>query len=114
MPDLSALSVQWDAGENASWAAELWTGDYQGDWQALLAALFAADIPKVSHNVKDLMRDLLEAGLPAEGFVFDTALAAYLLDATAGKYDLPRLFVAYFNQELPKPAHLEPDAFSPL
>ena len=114
MPDLSALSVQWDAGENASWAAELWTGDYQGDWQALLAALFAADIPKVSHNVKDLMRALLDAGLPAEGFVFDTALAAYLLDATAGKYDLPRLFVAYFNQELPKPVHLEPEAFSPL
>lgn len=114
VPDLSALSVQWDAGENASWAAELWTGDYQGDWQALLAALFAADIPKVSHNVKDLMRALLDAGLPAEGFVFDTALAAYLLDATAGKYDLPRLFVAYFNQELEKPAHLEPDAFSPL
>ena len=114
VPDLSALSVQWDAGENASWAAELWTGDYQGDWNALLAALFAADIPKVSHNVKDLMRALLDAGLPAEGFVFDTALAAYLLDATAGKYDLPRLFVAYFNQELPKPVHLEPDAFSPL
>ena len=114
MPDLSALSVQWDAGENASWAAELWTGDYQGDWQALLAALFAADIPKVSHNVKDLMRALLDAGLPAEGFVFDTALAAYLLDATAGKYDLPRLFVSYFNQELEKPVHLEPDAFSHL
>lgn len=114
MPALSALSVRWDAGGNASWAAELWTGDYQGDWQALLAALFAADIPKVSHNVKDLMRALLDAGLPAEGFVFDTALAAYLLDATAGKYDLPRLFVAYFNQELPKPVHLEPEAFSPL
>ena len=114
VPDLSALSVRWDAGENASWAAELWTGDYQGDWQALLAALFAADIPKVSHNVKDLIRALLDAGLPAEGFVFDTALAAYLLDATAGKYDLPRLFVAYFNQELEQPVHLEPDAFSPL
>ena len=114
VPDLSALSVRWDAGENASWAAELWSGDYQGDWQALLAALFAADIPKVSHNVKDLMSTLLDAGLPAEGFVFDTALAAYLLDATAGKYDLPRLFVSYFNQELEKPVHLEPDAFSPL
>ena len=114
VPDLSALSVQWDAGENASWAAELWTGDYQGDWVALLSALFAADIPQVSHNVKELLRTLLDAGLPAEGFVFDTALAAYLLDATAGKYDLPRLFVSYFNQELPKPVHLEPDAFSPL
>lgn len=112
--DLTAISVHWDTGESTAQTAELWTGDYQGDWQALLAALFAADIPKVSHNVKDLMRALLDAGLPAEGFVFDTALAAYLLDATAGKYDLPRLFVAYFNQELPKPAHLEPDAFSPL
>ena len=112
--DLTAISVHWDTGESTAQTAELWSGDYQGDWQALLAALFAADIPKVSHNVKDLMRDLLDAGLPAEGFVFDTALAAYLLDATAGKYDLPRLFVSYFNQELEKPAHLEPDAFSPL
>ena len=31
------------------------------------------------------MRTLLENGLHAEGFVFDTALAAYLLDATSGK-----------------------------
>ena len=38
---------------------------------------------------------LLERGLPAEGFIFDTALAGYLLDATAGGYDLQRLFVAY-------------------
>ena len=37
-----------------------------------------------------------------------------MLDATAGSYDLPRLFVAYFNEELPKPAHLERDAFAPL
>ena len=45
---------------------------------------------------------------------FDTALAAYLLDATAGSYDLQRLFVTYYNEELPKPLHLEPDAFAPL
>ena len=30
MPNLSALSVQWDAGENASWAAELWTETIRG------------------------------------------------------------------------------------
>ena len=77
-------------------------------------ALFAADVRKVSHNVKDLTRTLLENGLRAEGFVFDTALAAYLLDATAGSYDLARLFVAYFNEELPKALYLEPDAFSLL
>ena len=112
--DLTAISVRWDTGESTAQTAELWTGDYQGDWQALLAALLSGDIRKISHNVKDLMRTLLDGGLPAEGFVFDTALAAYLLDATAGGYDLQRLFVSYFNQELEKPAHLEPDAFSPL
>lgn len=94
--------------------AELFFDKYQGDWNALLNALFAADVRKVSHNVKDLTRTLLENGLRAEGFVFDTALAAYLLDATAGSYDLARLFVAYFNEELPKALYLEPDAFSLL
>ena len=112
--DLTAISVHWDTGESTAQTAELWSGGYQGNWNALLGALLSGDIRKISHNVKDLMRTLLDGGLPAEGFVFDTALAAYLLDATAGGYDLPRLFVSYFNQELGKPAHLEPDAFSPL
>ena len=112
--DLTAISVHWDTGESTAQTAELWSGGYQGNWNALLGALLSGDIRKISHNVKDLMRALLDGGLPAEGFVFDTALAAYLLDATAGGYDLPRLFVAYFNQELEKPAHLAPDAFSPL
>ena len=112
--DLTAISVHWDTGESTAQTAELWSGGYQGNWNALLGALLSGDIRKISHNVKDLMRTLLDGGLPAEGFVFDTALAAYLLDATAGGYDLQRLFVSYFNQELEKPAHLEPDAFSPL
>ena len=114
LPDLSVLSVQWDTGEDTAVAAELQKDTYAGDWHALLAALFSADVCKVSHNVKDMMRALLEQDLPIDGFVFDTALAAYLLDATAGSYDLPRLFVAYFNEELPKPAHQERDAFAPL
>ena len=40
--------------------------------------------------------------------------AAYLLDATAGSYDLGRLFVTYCGAELPKPLYLEADAFSML
>ena len=101
-------------GEGETLSAEFFFDRYQGDWNALLTALFSADIPKVSHNVKDLMRTLLENGLPAEGFTFDTALAAYLIDATSGKYDLPTLFTAYFHGELPAPVHLSPDAFSLL
>ena len=114
LPDLTGVSVVCGTGETTALTAELFFDRYQGDWNALLRALFSADIKKVSHNVKDLMRTLLENGLPAEGFIFDTALAAYLLDATAGSYDLARLFVTYYNEELPKPLHLEKDAFSLL
>ena len=114
LPDLSAVMADCAVGEGETLSAEFFFDRYQGDWNALLTDLFSADIPKVSHNVKDLMRTLLENGLPAEGFLFDTALAAYLLDATSGKYDLPALFTAYFHGELPPPAHLSPDAFSLL
>ncbi len=112
VPDLTALAVACNTGEDSTLTVELYVNRYGGDWNALLTALFSGDIQKVAHNVKDLTRTLLEQRLPAEGFVFDTALAAYLVDATAGSYDLPRLFVGYYNAELPKPAHLEPDAFS--
>ena len=113
LPDLSALAVECEAADSSR-AAELYADRYEGDWQALLTALFSGDIKKAAHNVKDLMAALLAQGFPIEGFVFDTALAAYLLDATAGSYDLQRLFVAYYNEELPRPVHLEPDAFSML
>ena len=114
LPDLAVLSIQWDTGADTAAAAELQENTYRGDWQGLLTALFAADIRKVGHHIKDTMRNLLERGVDAEGYIFDTALAAYLLDATAGSYDLQRLFVAYFNEELPKPTHLEKDAFTLL
>ncbi len=114
LPDLRVLAVECTTGEDSSLMAQLTFETYEGDWNALLTALFSADIAKVSHNVKDLMHLLLENGLPAEGFVYDTAIAAYLLDATAGSYDLQRLFVSYYNEELPKPLYLEPDAFSLL
>ena len=114
LPDLTGLVVVCRNGEDTAVTAELFFEKFSGDWNGLLKALFSGDIKKVSHNVKDLMRTLLENGLPADGFLFDTALAAYLLDATAGSYDLQRLFVAYFNEELPKPLYLQPDAFSLL
>ena len=114
LPDLTGIAVVCRTGEDTVLTAELFFEKFSGDWNSLLKALFSEEIKKVSHNVKDLMRTLLENGLPADGFVFDTALAAYLLDATAGSYDLGRLFVAYYNEELPKPLYLDPDAFSLL
>ena len=114
LDDLRSLAVECEVDETSGQMTLLFFDRYEGDWNALLRALFAADIRKVSHNVKDLMHTLLENGIDCDGFVFDTAIAAYLLDATAGSYDLARLFVSYFNAELPKPVHLEEDAFSLL
>ena len=114
LPDLSGVIVDCESGENTAVSAEFYFSRYEGDWNALLRALFSSDIKKVSHNVKDLQRTLLENGLPIEGFVFDTALAGYLLDATAGKYDIASLFSAYFHQTLAEPKHLVPEAFSML
>lgn len=114
LPDLSGVIVDFVAGESTAVSAEFYFSRYEGDWNALLRALFSDDIKKVSHNVKDLQRTLLENDLPIEGFIFDTALAGYLLDATAGKYDIASLFAAYFHQTLAEPKHLDPDAFSML
>ena len=114
LPDLTAVVADCETGPDSSLAAEFDFRKYGGDWNQLLAALFAGEIKKVTHNVKDLTRTLLENGLPAEGFIFDTALAGYLLDATAGNYDIDRLFVSWFQEELMKPLYLDQDAFAPL
>ena len=53
----------------------------------------------ISHQVKDLIRLLLDEGLDCDGFVFDTALAGYLLDATDGEYSLARLSARYLGGE---------------
>lgn len=71
------------------------------DYNAFLRLLFSDRVRKAGHNIKDLMHTLLDEGLPTDGFVFDTALAAYLLDATAGSYDMPRLAQTYLGEELP-------------
>lgn len=68
LPDLSALAVECEAADGSR-AAELYADRYEGDWQALLTALFSGDIKKAAHNVKDLMAALLAQGLPIEGFV---------------------------------------------
>ncbi len=59
--------------------------------------LFTKKIKKVTHNAKPLMRKLLEQGKAADGFIFDTAVAAYLLDATRGKYELLQVTNDYLH-----------------
>lgn len=44
--DLTAISVHWDTDESTARTAELWSGGYQGNWNALLGALLSGDIRK--------------------------------------------------------------------
>lgn len=70
------------------------------DYDRLLKTVFSAQTKKVSHNVKDLMRKLIGEKLPLDGFIYDTALAAYLLDATESDYPLERVSMRYCGTEL--------------
>ena len=68
-------------------------------YDRLLSVVFSPEIKKTGHNVKDLMGLLLKENLPTGGFVFDTALAAYLLEATESDYALERISVRYTGAE---------------
>ena len=69
-------------------------------YDSFLNVLFSPQITKISHNVKDLYRHILSENLNIEGFVFDTAIAAYLLDPTESGYELPRISAKYAGEEL--------------
>ena len=114
-PDLNVVCVEWQESETVSRAAVLRADTLEG-YNEGLKALFAADIKKNAHDVKTLLSRLLDEGIAGEGFVFDTALAAYLLAPTDGSYELEKLGMTYFNQEFPKAkdTYLVADAFTPL
>ena len=80
---------------------------YQGDYRALLCALFGPGVKKAAHGVKELCRTLLDQGVEPGGFVFDTELAAYLLDPTAGSYEIRKLAASYFKQAVERKAALQ-------
>ena len=79
---------------------------YIADWsrggdafQQLLKTLFSAEVTKISHNAKNLMTLLLREALSTDGFVFDTALAGYLLDAMENDYEPERMSMRYLGHE---------------
>ncbi|HJL98324.1 MAG: DNA polymerase I [Acidimicrobiales bacterium] len=53
-----------------------------------------------AHNAKELTRGLRQLGLVEEGLRVDTAIAAYLLDPTGGRYVLDDLLMRYCREEL--------------
>ena len=66
-------------------------------YNAFVKSLFSQQFRKLSHNSKDFMGQLLSENLGCGGFIFDTALAAYLLDPTESGYALERLSEKYLG-----------------
>lgn len=102
-PDFSCFAFELMDEDPAERNSRAWVLDretYAGDWDAALSALLAYRIPKAGHNIKDLQRHLLDRGLTIRPWwCFDTALAGYLLDATAGSYEIRRLCVQFCGFE---------------
>jgi DNA polymerase-1 len=88
--ELTALLLLATEGDEAGLSV-LVQGDQLGaaSVRKKLNALLAG--PLVGHDVKEAMRSLLPLGIDVTGLEMDTAVAAYLLDASTGEYDLQQL-----------------------
>ena len=67
-------------------------------YNAFLRELFGSAVKKVGHHIKDTMRALKTEGIAAENYIFDTALAAYLLNPTQSGYEPAEIADTYLGQ----------------
>lgn len=70
------------------------------EWPRLLDGIFTPATKKVVHDCKSMMTALLAQGLCIEGFLYDTALAAYLLEPSRSGYGLKDLMERYCNRSI--------------
>ena len=71
------------------------------DWDDVIDVLFDESVKKVFHGVKDFMGLALKENISPKGFVFDTELAAYLLDSTESSYPVERLAMRHLGTTMP-------------
>ena len=94
--DISDLTIC--DGEGIYSVSQLTAGE---EWDAFTDTLFSDRVRKVSHGVKDFMGHALAANITPRGFIFDTELAAYVLDPTESAYPVDRLAARHLGGECP-------------
>jgi DNA polymerase I len=79
-----------------------------------LAALDKKKVKVIAHNIKLWEHLFAQRGLKSPSFIFDSQLAAYLVDPTRSSYDLPALLQLHLGlvTEQPKSRKNEPFAIS--
>jgi len=68
---------------------------FTDDFDDTLRFLLSSDVRKIGHDVKDIMHACLKSGIPTDGWIFDTALAAYLISPTDSNYAIARISERY-------------------
>lgn len=96
---LTGIAVVSDASSSeVAWVP----ADLLGE-EAVGAAL-AAHTSVRGHNVKEIMRSLLQLDIEVRGLTLDTAIAAYLIDPAEARYALPDLIEKYTKFARPSDA----------
>lgn len=73
---------------------------YVSDIENILAELFKGNCKKITHNIKPIFALLDKMDISPNGKIFDTELAAYLLNPSASSYDISRLAQEYNADEI--------------
>lgn len=71
-------------------------------YDRFLRVFFGAGIKKISHSIKPLMTVLLGRNIEFDDFVYDTALAAYMLNPNEGGYSLQKVAYSLLGASLPE------------
>jgi DNA polymerase-1 len=71
------------------------------EYKAFLESFFGENIRKCGSDIKTDIRQLLDMSIEARGYVFDTALCAYLLDPSGSNYSVEKLALSYLSMRLP-------------
>ena len=66
----------------------------------VLDKILADPVKKVTQDLKNLLKRLIEKNIPYGGFIFDTSLAAYLISSTDSDYSAEKLAVRYLGKDL--------------
>jgi DNA polymerase I len=103
VPDTAAETAAGTAAETAAGTA-LWLGPDLVMTRPVLEALRSLVGPGgrgvIAHGAKELMRVLLPEGVDIAGLVLDSAVAAYLLDPSSGRYRLEDVVDAHLGVAL--------------
>lgn len=79
---------------------EILTEDKEKAYSALKDIMEDKEIKKVIHNGKSLITILNKLDIKIEGFDFDTAIAAYLINSARNSYDLLSLINEYLGEDV--------------